>query len=126
MLIFQFENSTLAYRGDIFQVTKRTFKYCARFDKPRGYFISRRNGIVRVIVALNGGGGGGGVNFRVRVSRAVSRLAQLMVLTSVRGSQRRFPSKYIENTFKAIQSTFKTQEMHSTCGAIKFVSVRSS
>ena len=30
-----------------------------------------------------------------------------------RGTERRFPSKYIENTFPAIQSTFRSLEMHS-------------
>ena len=30
-----------------------------------------------------------------------------------RGTQRRFPPKYIENTFLAIQSTFRHLEMHS-------------
>ena len=39
------------------------------------------------------------------------------------GTQRRFPPKYIENTFWAIQSTLKSLEMS---GAIKSVSVRSS
>ena len=29
------------------------------------------------------------------------------------GTQRRFPPKYIENTFKAIQSTFRSVEIHS-------------
>ena len=29
------------------------------------------------------------------------------------GTQRRFPPKYIENTFLAIQSTFKSLEMYS-------------
>ena len=32
---------------------------------------------------------------------------------SIRGTQRRFPSKYVENTFQAIQSTFRSLEMHS-------------
>ena len=32
----------------------------------------------------------------------------------IRGTQRRFPPTYIENTFQAIQSTFRTLEMHST------------
>jgi len=36
----------------------------------------------------------------------------------------RFLSKYIENTFQAIQSTFRYLEMHSKQRAIKFVSVR--
>ena len=35
-----------------------------------------------------------------------------------------FLSKYIENTFQAIQSTFRYLEMHSKQRAIKFVSVR--
>ena len=30
-----------------------------------------------------------------------------------RGTQRRFPSKYVENTFQAIQSSFRSQEKHS-------------
>ena len=30
-----------------------------------------------------------------------------------KGTQRRFPPKYIENTFKVIQSTFRSLEMHS-------------
>ena len=30
-----------------------------------------------------------------------------------RGTQRRFPSKYVENTFQAIQSSFRSQEIHS-------------
>ena len=30
-----------------------------------------------------------------------------------RGTQQRFPPKYIENTFSAIQSTFRSLEMHS-------------
>ena len=30
-----------------------------------------------------------------------------------RGTQRQFPSKYVENTFQAIQSTFRSLEMHS-------------
>ena len=30
-----------------------------------------------------------------------------------RGTQRQFPSKYIENTFQAIQSSFRSQEIHS-------------
>ena len=30
-----------------------------------------------------------------------------------RGTQRRFPAKYIENTFSAVQSTFRSLEMHS-------------
>ena len=30
-----------------------------------------------------------------------------------RGTQRRFPPKYIENTFSAIHSTFRSLEMHS-------------
>ena len=30
----------------------------------------------------------------------------------VRDTQRRFPPKYIENRFKAIQSTFRSREMH--------------
>ena len=34
-------------------------------------------------------------------------------LKSDRGSQRRFPPKYIENTFKAIRSTFSFLEIHS-------------
>ena len=29
-----------------------------------------------------------------------------------RGTQRRFPSKYVENTFQAIQSSFRSQERH--------------
>ena len=32
---------------------------------------------------------------------------------SYRGTQRRFPPKCIENTFVAIQSTFKSLEKHS-------------
>ena len=31
----------------------------------------------------------------------------------VKGTQRRFPPTYIENTFQAIQSTFRSLEMHS-------------
>ena len=31
-----------------------------------------------------------------------------------RGTQRQFRSKYIENTFKAIQSTFRSPEKHSS------------
>ena len=34
----------------------------------------------------------------------------------VKGTQRRFPVTYIENTFKAIQSTFRSLEMHSEGG----------
>ena len=30
-----------------------------------------------------------------------------------RGTQRRFPHKYIKNTFEAIQSTLRSLEMHS-------------
>ena len=36
----------------------------------------------------------------------------------VRGTQTRFPSKYIENTFQAIQSTFRSLEMHSKWAAL--------
>ena len=35
-----------------------------------------------------------------------------------------FLSKYIENTFQVIQSTFRYLEMHSKQRAIKFVSVQ--
>ena len=45
-----------------------------------------------------------------------------------RGTQRRFLPKYIKNTFKVIQSTFGSLEMHSKrslSGAKKFASVRS-
>ena len=38
-----------------------------------------------------------------------------------RGTQRRFPSKYIDNNFLAIKSTFRCLEILS--GAVKFVSV---
>ena len=30
-----------------------------------------------------------------------------------RGTQRRFPSKYVENTFQTVQSSFRSQEIHS-------------
>ena len=33
----------------------------------------------------------------------------------IRGTQRWFPPKYIENTFYVIQSTFRCLEMHSKC-----------
>ena len=32
---------------------------------------------------------------------------------TIRGTQRRFPPKYIKNTFKAIQRTFRSLEKHS-------------
>ena len=38
-----------------------------------------------------------------------------------RGTQRRFPPKYIENTSSAIQSTHWSLEMHSKSGTMKFV-----
>ena len=31
---------------------------------------------------------------------------------SIRGTERRFPPKYIENTFQAVQSTFRSLQMH--------------
>ena len=43
----------------------------------------------------------------------------------IRGTKRRFPPKYIENIFQAIQGPFRYLEMHPS-GAIKFVSFRSS
>ena len=42
-----------------------------------------------------------------------------------RNTQRRFPSKYIENTLKAIQSTLRSLEIHSNRHC-KFLSFRSS
>ena len=33
--------------------------------------------------------------------------------SNIRGTQRRFPPKYIENSFQAIHSTFRSLEMHS-------------
>ena len=38
---------------------------------------------------------------------------QVSRITLYRVTQRRFPPKYIENTFQAIQSTFSSLEMHS-------------
>ena len=37
------------------------------------------------------------------------------------GTQRRFPPKYIENNFFAIQSTFKSLEMYSEWRYKKFI-----
>ena len=37
------------------------------------------------------------------------------------GTQRRFPPKYIENNFFAIQSTFKSLEMYSEWRYEKFI-----
>ena len=37
------------------------------------------------------------------------------------GTQRRFPPKYIENTFLAIQSTFKSLETYSEWRYKKFI-----
>ena len=44
----------------------------------------------------------------------------------IRGIQPRFPPKFIENTFQAIQSIFLDLQKCILSGAIKFVSVRSS
>ena len=43
----------------------------------------------------------------------VSQKALLSKMTLFRGTQRRFPAKYVENTFQAIQSSFSSQEIHS-------------
>ena len=48
------------------------------------------------------------------------------ITLNIRGFQRWFPPKYIENTFEAIQSTFRSLEMHSKPGALKFVFVQLS
>ena len=38
-----------------------------------------------------------------------------------RGTQRRFPPIYMNKNCQAIQSNFRSVELHSICGAIKFV-----
>ena len=43
----------------------------------------------------------------------VSQKALLSKMTLFRGTQRRFPAKYVENTFQAIQSSFSSQEIRS-------------
>ena len=42
----------------------------------------------------------------------IHQLTQTSTQTLPQGTQRRFPPKYIENIFQAIQSTFTSLEMH--------------
>ena len=46
-------------------------------------------------------------------SRLMQATLKCSPITSIRGSQRRFPPKCIENTFQAIQGPFRSLEMHS-------------
>ena len=50
---------------------------------------------------------------RSQALKCLSRMWPLSKLQLLRGTQRRFPPKYPENTFQAIQSTFRSLEMHS-------------
>ena len=46
-------------------------------------------------------------------NRLMQATLKCLPITSIRGSQRRFPPKCIENTFQAIQGPFRSLEMHS-------------
>ena len=63
----------------------------------------------------------------ITILRFVSTFERRHPSQSIRGTQRRFPLKYIENSFQAILSTIRSLEMRAKwTGAIKFVCVRSS
>ena len=46
-------------------------------------------------------------------SRLMQAKWKCLHITRIRGTKRRFPPKYIENTFQAIQGPFRYLEMHS-------------
>ena len=65
--------------------------------------------------------------YPITVQIRIRKYYQLIITlrAAVRGTQRLFPPKYIENTFQAIQGNFRSLEMHSK-QRIRFISVRSS
>ena len=65
--------------------------------------------------------------YPITVQIRIRKYYQLIITlrAAVRGTQRLFPPKYIENTFQAIQGIFRSLEMHSK-QRIRFISVRSS
>ena len=52
------------------------------------------------------------LGFVSREKKAEGRCFTLSRVWYLRGTQRQFPPKYIENTFWAMQSTFRCLEMH--------------